>query len=88
MDDGTQFVVSSAEISYREPARLDDELLAVASCREVGGATILFDQTVLRNSTVLAEGIVRIALIDNAGKPRRIGADLRSALTKDGEHKA
>ena len=89
MDDGTQFVVSSAEISYREPARLDDELLAVASCREVGGATILFDQTVLRNSTVLAEGIVRIALIDSTtGKPRRIGADLRSALTKDGEHKA
>ena len=86
MDDGTQFVVSTAEINYREPARLDDALVAVAACREVGGATIVFDQKVLRGDTVLVDGSVRIALIDSGtGRPKRLGADLRSALKNDGE---
>jgi len=86
MGDGTQFVVSTAEIHYRESARLDDDLVAVAACREVGGATIVFDQKVLRRDTVLVEGSVRIALIDSAtGRPKRLAADLRSALINDGE---
>tara|TARA_E500000178_G_scaffold217376_1_gene214579 strand:+ start:8360 stop:8764 length:405 start_codon:yes stop_codon:yes gene_type:complete len=86
MDDGTQFVVSKAEIHYREPARLDDDLVAVASCSEVSGATIDFDQKVLRDETVLVEGSVPIALIDSVtGRPKRLTADLRAALMNDGD---
>ena len=72
------FVVSKLEVSYRQPAYLDDELQATASITAVGGATIGLFQSVRRGETVLVEGDVQIACVDcETGRPRRLPHLLR-----------
>ena len=77
-ESGRMFVVSKLEVSYRQPAQLDDELQATASITAVGGATIGFFQSVRRGETVLVEGDVQIACVDcETGRPRRLPHLLR-----------
>ena len=77
-ESGWMFVVSKLEVSYRQPAQLDDELQATASITAVGGATIGFFQSVRRGETVLVEGDVQIACVDcDTGRPRRLPHLLR-----------
>ena len=77
-ESGWMFVVSKLEVSYRQPAQLDDELQATASITAVGGATIGFFQSVRRGETVLVEGDVQIACVDcETGRPRRLPHLLR-----------
>ena len=77
-ESGWMFVVSKLEVSYRQPAYLDDELQATASITAVGGATIGFFQSVRRGETVLVEGDVQIACVDcETGRPRRLPHLLR-----------
>ena len=64
MEDGSVFVVTSAAIDYHAPARLDDQLKAVAEVVSSGAATIEFRQSVLRSGIELASGQVRVALTD------------------------
>ena len=72
-ESGWMFVVSKLDVSYRQPAHLDDELQATASITAVGGATIGFSQSVRRGETVLVEGDVQIACVDcETGRPRRL----------------
>ena len=73
MEDGSVFVVRSAAIDYHAPARLDDQLEAVAEVVNSGAATIEFRQSVVRSGIELASGQVRVALTDGAsGKPKRM----------------
>jgi tol-pal system-associated acyl-CoA thioesterase len=80
-DAGWNFVVSDVSLSYKEPARLDDQLLATAVISAVGGATVNFHQTVRRDDAVLVAGDVQIACVDRrTGRPTRLDADLRKQL--------
>ena len=80
-DQGWMFVVSDLAVTYRQPARLDEQLDATALIQRVGGATIDFFQTVRRGDTVLVEGNIQIACIDEErGRPRRIDPALRARL--------
>ena len=81
MEDGSVFVVTSATIDYHAPARLDDQLAAVAEVVSRGAATIAFRQSVVRSGVELASGQVRVALTDGAsGKPKRMPKGLRDLL--------
>ncbi len=81
MDDGSVFVVTSASIDYLSPARLDDEIVARATVIDTGGASIVFEQDVVRGSDILARGKVTAALTDGqTGRPKRMPLTLRSAL--------
>lgn len=83
MEDGSVFVVRSAAIDYHAPARLDDQLEAVAEVVNSGAATIEFRQSVVRSGIELASGQVRVALTDGAsGKPKRMPKGLRELLTQ------
>ena len=83
MEDGSVFVVTSAAIDYHAPARLDDQLEAVAEVVNCGAATIEFRQSVVRSGIELASGQVRVALTDGAsGKPKRMPKGLRDLLTQ------
>ena len=83
MKDGSVFVVTSAAIDYHAPARLDDQLEAVAEVVNSGAATIEFRQSVVRSGIELASGQVRVALTDGAsGKPKRMPKGLRELLTQ------
>ncbi|MBL6821959.1 MAG: tol-pal system-associated acyl-CoA thioesterase [Luminiphilus sp.] len=80
-DQGWMFVVSDLAVTYRQPARLDEQLDATALIQRVGGATIDFFQSVRRGDTVLVEGNIQIACIDEErGRPRRIDPALRAQL--------
>ena len=82
MGDGSVFVVTSAAIDYYAPARLDDQLEAIAEVVNSGAATIEFRQSVVRSGIELASGQVRVALTDGeSGKPKRMQKGLRELLT-------
>jgi len=83
MEDGSVFVVTNAAIDYHAPARLDDQLEAVARVVNSGAAIIEFRQSVVRSGIELASGQVRVALTDGtSGKPRRMLEGLRELLTQ------
>ena len=80
-DAGWNFVVSEVSLSYKEPARLDDQLRATAVISAVGGATVNFHQTVRRDDSVLVAGDIQIACVDRGtGRPTRLDAELRKQL--------
>jgi len=66
---GVQFVVRSAACEFRRPARLDDALLATARVARLGGASLVFAQTLLRDAgapgepALLAEATIRVACV-------------------------
>ena len=80
-DAGWNFVVSDVSLSYKEPARLDDQLHATALISAVGGATINFHQKVRRAGAVLVSGDIQIACVDRGtGRPTRLDAALRKQV--------
>ena len=75
------FVVRDLRISYKLPARLDDELEATATLAQLRGAGIVFHQSVRRGDEVLAQAEVTIACVDRAGvKPRRLPPEMVTRL--------
>ena len=80
-DGGWNFVVSDVSLSYKEPARLDDQLHATAVILAVGGAKVTFHQTVRRDDAVLVAGDIQIACIDRGtGRPTRLDGELRQQI--------
>lgn len=55
---GILFTVTSVEVQYRRPARLDDELLVTCSPQRAGAASLSFAQRIMRRAspTVSAPG--------------------------------
>ena len=65
------YVVSEANIRYRQPAKLDDELVVLSEVNEVRAASCLIHQRVMRGREVLAEAMIRAAFLSPEGRPRR-----------------
>lgn len=75
------FVVRDAAVKYLKPAQLDDQLEATARIATLGGASIIFEQTVRRDGEDLARGELTIACVDRSGvSPRRIPKDMKDRL--------
>lgn len=71
------FVVAEANIAYRKPALMDDNIIATARIIELGRASLRFTQSIRRNDEVLAEGELKIACVSKtARRPRAIPARL------------
>lgn len=65
------FVVADAQIRYRKPALMDDQIFITAQVVEMTRATVLFKQTVERDGDILAEGHIKIACVTRSSmKPR------------------
>ncbi len=78
------FVVKSAQVDYRAPARLDDALQATAAIASLGGASMVMHQDVRRGDEVLATGSIRIASVDRHGqKPVRLPATMLARLREE-----
>ncbi len=76
-DENFQFVVHSANVQYRQPARIDDALQVTASMKKLGKATLLFDQRVLRGNTLLCQADIKVACVTaDTLKPTGIPAAL------------
>ncbi len=65
LGDDFLFVVHRAEVDYRRPARIDDELRVVAAVEKLGRASLQFRQRVERaaDGGILAEGLVKVACV-------------------------
>jgi 4-hydroxybenzoyl-CoA thioesterase/acyl-CoA thioester hydrolase len=81
LDGGLLLVVHSAQINYRRPARLDDELQVTARIEKLARTNVEFKQLVLRGDELLCEGLIRIACVDAASmKPSALPADMQHQL--------
>ena len=85
-DTGAIFIVTDTRVSYRAPARLDDELHITVFLRQRGSASMTIDQQAWRGvvgvGTLLAEGEIRIGCVDHGTfRPRRIPNSVICTLT-------
>ena len=72
-----QFAVVSLTVEYLRPAVLNDEVLVTAELEHLGGATIVFKQTITRGDVQLIDASTRVACLDSGTlKPRPIPKDL------------
>jgi len=63
-DENFQFVVHSANVQYRQPARIDDALVVTARLKQLGKATLLFEQQVCRGETLLCQADIKVACVN------------------------
>ena len=86
---GGMFVVSSAQIKYHQPARLDDLLTVTAHIEQLGKASVVFAQEAYRhsdaahtpNSTLLAAGSIRVGWVHaQTMQPGRIPASVLAGM--------
>ncbi len=72
-----QFAVVNVAVDFLRPAVLNDEVLVTAELERLGGATITFKQTIMRDETQLIDASARVACLDSGTlKPRAIPTDL------------
>lgn len=80
---GVLFVVHELAVKFHQPALLNDMLSVGADVVKLGGASLVFRQTVERAGTLLVEAEVKVALIDRSRmKPARLPLELEQALNK------
>ena len=78
---GALFVVLDTQVSYRQPAQLDDALEITVEPARAGGASLIFTQRAWRGAELLAEGTIRVACVDaRTLKPRRLPASVVQCL--------
>ena len=77
-------MVSETSVRYRQPARLDDELLVTATPEESGRASLIIAQQAIlpkRGDALLAEGTIRIGWVDAGSmQPARIPQNIIESL--------
>ncbi|HLX97088.1 MAG TPA: tol-pal system-associated acyl-CoA thioesterase [Roseiarcus sp.] len=73
------FAVRSLKIEYLQPAAMDDLLRVETAVAAARGASIRFQQRIVRGDDELAAADVLVAAVRN-GRPARIPADLRRLL--------
>jgi acyl-CoA thioester hydrolase len=85
--EGVIFVVVSASVEYRKPARLDDQLVITADVIEAGRAYFVFRQTARRGDELLASATVKAACVNEKTlAPTRLPAILRNAIPTESPH--
>ncbi|MGZ0187112.1 MAG: tol-pal system-associated acyl-CoA thioesterase [Alphaproteobacteria bacterium] len=79
---GLGFAVANLTIDYRRPAVLDDDLIIRTVVEKVRRASIDFVQTVERGAETLTRLTVRVACIDQDGRPTRMPGSLIDIAAK------
>lgn len=77
LEQGRVFAVRRVEADYLGPAHLDDDLLVTTRLDHLTPARLVMVQSVSRDEAVLFEARVTIVMIDAAGKPVRLPAEIR-----------
>ncbi len=79
-DYGIAFVVRRCVVDYLMPARLDDELTVYSDVIEARCASLVLDQRIQRQKTLIASLRVTLACLGVNGKVARVPAAVRAAL--------
>lgn len=78
---GAMFVVKSASVDYRAPARLDDELMVVTTIEKLGRASVQFLQQAWRGDQLLTSASVKVGCVDAASmRPRSLPDDVAAKM--------
>lgn len=77
--DGFGFAVRALSIEFLKPARMDDVLSVETQAPQVGGASLVLRQRVLRAQVVLASAQVKVAALRH-GRATRLPPELRARL--------
>jgi acyl-CoA thioester hydrolase len=78
---GMAFAVRNCAVDFRAPARLDDLIEVRSRFTELVGATVSGVQAIWRDAEELVRLDVRVACLRENGRPTRIPAPLRQALS-------
>lgn len=70
-DTGAAYAVVEANLRYRRPAKLGDDLLIVSTVHGVRASAVDIQQRVMRANELLVEGRITAAFLDGSGRPRR-----------------
>lgn len=79
-EQGIVFAVRRVEADYLSPARFDDLLRVETVVTELKGASILMDQTILRDGMTLFRAKVTLVCLTSAGRAQRMPDAVRAAL--------
>lgn len=72
-----QFVVVNVAVDFLLPAVLNDEIIVTAELERLSGASIRFNQTIMRGDAQLIDASTRVACLDSGTlKARPIPKDL------------
>lgn len=77
---GIIFAVHTLEVTFHQPAYLDDELIMETRLARLGGARMELEQSVKRDKDRIAELRVNIACLQDSGRAGRIPDVLRQAF--------
>ena len=73
------FAVKHMDIDFIKSAVMDDELKIETVLSELGGASLILDQKIMRQTQLLVTAKVRIACLSN-GKPARLPITIKSLI--------
>jgi acyl-CoA thioester hydrolase len=65
------YAVAEVAVKYRQPAKLDDDLLVVTEIEAIRAASVLIHQRVMRGDEVLTDANVTAAFLSPDGRPKR-----------------
>jgi acyl-CoA thioester hydrolase len=74
---GCMFAVVDVDIHYKRPAKLGEIIEVTTDIIDITHVTISIKHRIVRDNTLLVEANVRIACIDQNGKPRRIPDEMK-----------
>lgn len=76
------FTVANADVVFRRPARLDDELMVTCEMGRIRRASMMFEQTIRMGDNVIATGSFRVGCVDTTNyRPSAIPQSLVQELT-------
>ena len=81
LDDGLLLVVHSLSVDYRQPAKLDDELIVTSEIIKLARSYVVFKQQVRREQLVLCDAEVTIACVNNRLKPTAIPVAIYASIS-------
>lgn len=79
-EEGQVFVVRRIECDYLAPAHYDDELLVETTTEQVTGVRLIMKQVVSRAGEPLFTALVTVVVVNDAGQPVRLPANIRRQL--------
>jgi acyl-CoA thioester hydrolase len=77
---GMHLPVIEASIRYKLPARFDDVLDVDTVLAEVRAASLRFEYRIAREGTLIAEGLTRLACVDDQNQVRRFTEEMLAVL--------
>ena len=80
--EGQAFVVRRMNCEFLRPAKFDDVLEVETRLVEMSGARFELAQIVKRDGDMVFSASVTVALVDGAGKPKRISRELAATLSR------